>query len=305
MLQISSASLEESRILQVARANIFALPVCLCIFAGLYRFAVLRWVWRMEAYGIEAGAAEIKRFYFCCNWEKGAPSVSHLGLLLQILISIFPLFSLLALWNIEWESLTNMHTLCVFVCVFAHLLSPCSPQASIINCAFNIWMWTVVPSGQEHFRSLNFSKQCILGDCFPWVSPGHSFYFLPLFYPLQLPLSPSISPFVGSQPFPMIWTTFQIVCSPAFFWLLTVGRKRDNQTCLKGLLINMINKQKGLSFHNPNHYFMMLLNPQHALNPEQNTTFKKLPAICAILLVHSHHMRPVLLVIPMHVLLSI
>lgn len=22
---------------------------------------------------IEAGAAEIKRFYFCCNWEKGAP----------------------------------------------------------------------------------------------------------------------------------------------------------------------------------------------------------------------------------------
>lgn len=130
----------------------------------------------MEVDGVEAGAAEIKRFYFCCNWEKGAPSVSHLGLLLQILISIFPLFSLLALWNIEWESLTNMHTLCVFVCVFAHLLSPCSPQASIINCAFNIWMWTVVPSGQEHFRSLNFSKQCILGDCFPWVSPGHSFY---------------------------------------------------------------------------------------------------------------------------------
>lgn len=28
---------------------------------------------------IEPGVAEIKRFYFCCNWEKGAPRCVSFG----------------------------------------------------------------------------------------------------------------------------------------------------------------------------------------------------------------------------------
>lgn len=42
MLQISTASLVVSSILQVARVNIFALPIYLHIFVGLRSFTVLQ-----------------------------------------------------------------------------------------------------------------------------------------------------------------------------------------------------------------------------------------------------------------------
>lgn len=46
-----------------------------------------------------SGAVEIRRFHFCCNKERGGglSALPHLGPPLQILISIFPLFSVVTL----------------------------------------------------------------------------------------------------------------------------------------------------------------------------------------------------------------
>ena len=95
MLQISAASLVELVLLQVVRANILYL---LCLFVSACLHAPTASTWLGEGRGarlwqITMGAAEIKHFYFCCNWEKGPTSASHMGLLLQILISILPLYS--------------------------------------------------------------------------------------------------------------------------------------------------------------------------------------------------------------------
>lgn len=95
MVQISAASPAELALPQVVRANILYL---LCLFVSAYRHAPAAFTWLGAGRGaglwrITMGAAEIKRFYFCCNWEKGAPSASHMGPLLQIPISIFPLYS--------------------------------------------------------------------------------------------------------------------------------------------------------------------------------------------------------------------
>lgn len=80
MLQISRRSRVESSILQVAWVNIFAVPIYPCIFVGLRSFSRSHGKYCSEGGGssrritIEAGAAEIRRFYFCCNWEKGGSS---------------------------------------------------------------------------------------------------------------------------------------------------------------------------------------------------------------------------------------
>lgn len=54
--------------------------------------------------------------------------------------------------------------------------------------------------------------------------------------------------------------------------------------------------------------FVLLLQlhlPHHGLYLQQSTSSNDFPAICPTLLVHMHHMRAVILSIPMHGLLSI
>ena len=98
MLQISSASLVISKYFAGCKYICSAdLSAHICWAPQFHSATMSSEGGSLQQITIEAGAAEIKRFYFCCNWEKGAPSVSLLGLLLQILISIFPLFSLTAL----------------------------------------------------------------------------------------------------------------------------------------------------------------------------------------------------------------
>lgn len=114
---------------------VFALLVCLCVSACPRSFHVCRgeggWrgagLWQIT---IGTGSAEIKRFYFCCNWEKGAPSASHMGPLLQIPICIFPLYSSLGplkyLVGVPDEQ--SLH--CIYIehgSVFAYLRRPVSP----------------------------------------------------------------------------------------------------------------------------------------------------------------------------------
>lgn len=146
MLQISCRSRAESSILQVAWVNIFAVPIYPCIFVGLRSFSRSHGEYCSEGRGssrritIEAGRRRSDAFIPVVTGKRGAPPVSHLGPLLQILISIFPLFCFRGPFEIfskdPWLTCTQ------WACVYLHIftITTLAPKVSIISCVLNIWM---------------------------------------------------------------------------------------------------------------------------------------------------------------------